>query len=388
MPQEMEKINYCSAGHSSEDFVYSDCKNSILSIGECSLCTKEHFIQEFKTWSSGNANIDKILQESQANNDYYKLQYLSYDNFQNIEHIADGVHGSVYSAELENGIKRKWNFIKQDWDCVLIGQKVALKEIKDSRYNVTKFLKVVKTVQENYSFTKYYGISKNPSTQNYIIIMNLYDDDLHNFLIRNFWDLGWELKLDILKSIAWLLIILNGKDFINYDLHSGKIFVKTLKIFDSDLRVDLGLSRLNSNNKNNQIYGSIPYIPPEELRKIKSTNERNNRNIYKWYLDLMYRCWSDDPSERPTAVELSDLFFDISEKLFDNIVDNDVMRQLKIADENQKNTSKSQKQELFELFSHSSKLHPQSSYIGRYIHTLHGLHDLLEEIKSGNLSVQ
>ncbi|RHZ84181.1 hypothetical protein Glove_84g138 [Diversispora epigaea] len=71
--------------------------------------------------------------------------------------------------------------------------------------------------------------------------------------------------------------------------------------------------------------------------------------IPEWYLNLMYRCWSDDPSERPTAIELYDLFWDA----LDFRVDNDFTRQLKIADENQKNISKSQKQELFELFSHS-----------------------------------
>ncbi|CAG8621811.1 11848_t:CDS:2, partial [Diversispora eburnea] len=59
---------------------------------------------------------------------------------------------------------------------------------------------------------------------------------------------------------------------------------------------------------------------------------------------------------------------------------------LEIADENQKNTSKSQKHELFKLFSHSNELHPQSCFISRYIHTLHELHDLLEEIKSGKSS--
>ncbi|RHZ69654.1 hypothetical protein Glove_281g34 [Diversispora epigaea] len=51
--------------------------------------------------------------------------------------------------------------------------------------------------------------------------------------------------------------------------------------------------------------------------------------IPEWYLDLMYGCWK-----------------------------------------------------LFELFSHSNKLHPQSCYI----HTLHRLYDLLEEIKSGKSS--
>ena len=201
---------------------------------------------------------------------------------------------------------------------------------------------------------------------------------------------------------------------------------------DCDLSIDLDLCKLENDlilnviNKYDKIYGSIPYIPPEVLRGNEFTKEGDIYSfggimyeivtaqrpfadqahdtylmidicngvrpkvpdfmlnwIPEWYLNLMYRCWSDDPSERPTSTELSDLFCDVLAKLDNNIVDNDVMRQLKIADENQKNTSKSQKQELFELFSHSSKLYPQSCYISRYIHTLHGLHDLLEEIKSG-----
>ena len=118
-----------------ENFIHPD--------GRCALCTKEHFIQEFETWSSGNANIDKIIQESQINSYYDMLQWIPYDDFQNIEHIADGGYGSVHSAKLENGIKLHWNFIKQDWKYEPMGHKVALKEIKDSRYDITEFLKVV-----------------------------------------------------------------------------------------------------------------------------------------------------------------------------------------------------------------------------------------------------
>ncbi|CAG8581409.1 7926_t:CDS:2, partial [Diversispora eburnea] len=92
-----------------------------------------------KTWSSGNADIDKIIQESQINYIYEKLHWLPYDNFQKIKHIADGGHGSVHSAELKNAMKGKWNFIKQDWKYDLISAEITLKEIKDSRYT-TNFL--------------------------------------------------------------------------------------------------------------------------------------------------------------------------------------------------------------------------------------------------------
>ncbi|RHZ84180.1 hypothetical protein Glove_84g139 [Diversispora epigaea] len=408
----------CPEGHSDKNFILSD--------RTCFLCTKEHFIQEFETWSSGNANIDKIIQESQINDIRRKLHWIPYDNFQNIEHIADGGHGSVYSAKLENGMKREWNFIKKDWEYYLIGHKVALKEIKDSRCDMD-FLKVVN--QFEYS-ADYYGISKNPSTQNYVIVMELFDENLHNFLTNTFWDLSWKLKINILESIAWELRSFHTKYLAHRNLHSGNILIVHCNISHSDviLKIDLSLCNpenvlfLNFNNKNNKFSGSIPYIPPGALRGYEFTRQSDIYSfggimyelvtaqqpfadqahdtylmidicngvrpkvpdfmlnwIPEWYLDLMYRCWSDDPSERPTAADLA--------RFLTNIVNNDTMRrQLQIADENQKRTSKSQKQELFELLSHSNKLHPQSCYFSRYIHSLHGLHDLLEEITSGKSS--
>ncbi|RHZ78823.1 hypothetical protein Glove_155g6 [Diversispora epigaea] len=425
-------MKYCPAGHSSMDWAYSDSKNFIYS-ENCSLCTKERFIQEFKTWSSGNANIDEIIQESQINYRYDKLYWIPYDNFQNLEHIADGCHGSVYSAKLENGIKWNWNFIKRDWEYYSVGVKVALKEIKDSRYDIVKFLKMKKIVNNNefIAIAKYFGFSKNPSTQNYIFVMNLYDD-LHDFLSRNYLDLGWETKIDILCSMACGLGSLHAKNIVHCNFHSGNILVNYNFYILAAFSIDLDSCKLendlilNFDHKNNETYGSIPYIPPEVLRGNEFTREGDIYSfggimygivaaqrpfsdqahdtylmidicngvrpkvpdfmlnwIPEWYLNLMYRCWSDDPSKRPTSIELSNLFREITEKLYANVMDTNVMRQLKISDENQRNTSKSQKQEFFEIFSNSNKLHPQSSYTGRYIHTLHGFHDLLEEIKSG-----
>ncbi|CAG8508592.1 4984_t:CDS:2 [Diversispora eburnea] len=187
--------------------------------------------------------------------------------------------------------------------------KFALKEIKDSCFDIIKFLKVIKIANERGSIiAKYHGISKNPSTQNYIIVMDLFDGGLHNFLTKKFWNLGWHSKIDILALIAWGLEGIHAKNLVHCELHSGNILINdNFGPYNFELRIDLE-------------------------------------------------------------------------------VDNNIMRQLEIADENQKNISKSQKQELIELFSDSSKLHPQSCYFSRNIYTLHGLHDLLDEIKSGKSS--
>ncbi|RHZ84265.1 hypothetical protein Glove_84g48 [Diversispora epigaea] len=250
MSQEIEKNKYCPAGHSCKVFAY----------GFCLLCTKEHFIQEFKTWSSGNANINKIIQESQINDKYIKLQWIPYDNFQNIEHIADGGHGSVYSAKLENGIKSHWNFIEQDWKYSLIGYKVALKEIKDSRFDIAEFLEV--TIENRYgSVIKYFGISKNPSTQNYIIVMDLFECDLHNYLTKKIWDLGWTQKLLILSLIAEYLETSHAKNFFHSDLHSGNILIGEHS-YDLHLRLGINLVlRGNGFTREGDIYsfGGIMY---------------------------------------------------------------------------------------------------------------------------------
>ncbi|CAG8633951.1 10898_t:CDS:2, partial [Diversispora eburnea] len=135
-------------------------------------------------------------------------------------------------------------------------QKVALKEIKDSRYDIAEILKVVKTVK-NYNY--YSGISIKPSTKNYIFVMDLFDDDLHNYLTKTFWDLEWETKTKILTSIAESLESLHAKNLVHCDLRSENILLNYNEYFYNELI-------LNYNPKNNETYGSIPYIPPEVLK--------------------------------------------------------------------------------------------------------------------------
>ncbi|RHZ86094.1 hypothetical protein Glove_54g104 [Diversispora epigaea] len=93
----------------------------------------------------------------------------------------------------------------------------------------------------------------------------------------------------------------------------------------------------------------------------------------------MYRCWNNDPSERPTAQELYDVLWNLFEIVLNMKVEDNLFQQFKIADENQEKAIISQKPELsYPYISHS-----QSCYISQNIYTLHGLHNSLEDIKSG-----
>ncbi|RHZ84478.1 hypothetical protein Glove_81g68 [Diversispora epigaea] len=286
--KEKEEVVYCPAGHSSED-IYDKRKNYIrIDSGYCELCKQEQFSREFRTWSSGNVEIDDVIQESQTNHQRYyeyKLQWIPYNNFRDIEHIADGGYGSVYSAILKNGIKWYWNFNKQDWECDYVCSKVALKEINNSKYDISEFFKEIQNIQiveRQYFITGCFGITKNPSSQNYIIVMKLYDDSLHKFLAKRFLNVKWKRKIYHLYNIASGLSKLHTKKLVHRDLRSGNILIDNRSFLHGASIKDLGLCRLTNDlidNKSNNIYGSIPYIPPEVLRGNEFTK---NGDIYSF----------------------------------------------------------------------------------------------------------
>ena len=84
----------------------------------CKPCNSRHFQDNFPNWTSGNANIDNLIQESQlnANSQWQFLEWINYSNLKDIQHIAEGGFGSVYKAIWEDGpTTYKWNDKKSEW---------------------------------------------------------------------------------------------------------------------------------------------------------------------------------------------------------------------------------------------------------------------------------
>src|SRR5581483_12502576 len=83
----------------------------------CNQCNSKRFQQNFKNWTSGNNDIDKLIQESQLNAEYYKkvLEWIDYDSFEDIEYIAKGGFGKVYKANWKEGCIIYWNYETNQW---------------------------------------------------------------------------------------------------------------------------------------------------------------------------------------------------------------------------------------------------------------------------------
>jgi serine/threonine protein kinase len=197
---------------------------------------------------------------------------------------------------------------------------------------------------------KCYGISQDPKTKNYVLVMeHMKEGNLRQLLVRQ----GSEEIISLKDKVRRLGEITGGLSSIHYqnlihrDFHSGNILNK----LDNHTRqvksyiADLGLScPINHQKQKEQIFGVLPYVAPEVLRgqpytkaadiysfgiiayellaqaypypKTDDTElslkvcQGHRPNIDKIPLpqevkDLIKRCWDADPKKRPSSHELS-----------------------------------------------------------------------------------
>src|ERR1043165_1766479 len=190
---------------------------------------------------------------------------------------------------------------------------------------------------------KYYGITQDPKTKDFIIIMKYYKlGSLKNYIRTNFFKIKWNEKLQILQNIVLGLHHLHNQKIIHRDFHSGNI------LYENEFDVvisDLGISKSSMDNDDGEIYGVISYMAPEIFRGKGYTmasdiysfgmimwelmtgrtpfwnqDEKDNMLIYnicnydfrppiiknapKGYNELMQKCWDSNPNKRPATINI------------------------------------------------------------------------------------
>ncbi len=154
----------------------------------------------------------------------------------------------------------------------------------------------------------------------------------------------WYSKLSLLYNIIGGLESIHKLNFVHRDLHDGNILLYYLPRVS-----DLGLCKpadYKSPLKKNEIYGVLPFVAPEILRYKPHTsasdiysfsmvmweiisgitpfNNKNHdlhlalsicrgehpeiiENTPQCYVDLMKKCWNNDPLRRLTASKVKDI---------------------------------------------------------------------------------
>ncbi|RHZ84430.1 hypothetical protein Glove_82g74 [Diversispora epigaea] len=242
----------------------NNCQNWHQAIQYCEYCIRKYLENNFGNWTSGNDEIDKLIQECQKKTlaPFAVIEWISYDQFENIEYLTEGGCASIYKAIWKGGAYDKWNSEKQILE--RYGRQIViLKRLNNSNSNNVKWFQEV-----TFSFTlgnyvaECYGLTKDPITNDYLLVMCRYDSDLRHFLIDNYHTLTCLQKYKIIYFITNSLNNLHNQNIVHKDLHSGNF------LYDAGYSYwkisDLGLSG-PVEKPLNSIYGNLPYIAPEVL---------------------------------------------------------------------------------------------------------------------------
>src|SRR5688572_17254617 len=122
----------------------------------CQLCSAERFKKNFKNWTSGNESIDELIQTSQLNAliSLNCLEWIPFENFQNVTYITRGGFGKIYSAKWPEGNIYFWDIENQKW---FRGSNniIALKSLDDSSDINTEFINEVMNNLINLLYPKF-----------------------------------------------------------------------------------------------------------------------------------------------------------------------------------------------------------------------------------------
>ncbi|CAB4445271.1 unnamed protein product [Rhizophagus irregularis] len=128
-------------------------------------CNVIHFQQNFKNWTSGNDNIDKFIQNTQLSAHKnaevaLAIEWIPYNRFNN---TIKSRFGETYRANWIDGCIYKWDDENQNWK--RNSNTVVILKILNNPKNIKS--KFINEINESY-----YGITQNPGTNNYMIVLN------------------------------------------------------------------------------------------------------------------------------------------------------------------------------------------------------------------------
>ncbi|RHZ53219.1 hypothetical protein Glove_444g24 [Diversispora epigaea] len=355
----------------------------------CTTCNSRRFQSEFNKWMSEDIEIDEFIQQTQlkATKCVEVIEWIPFDKFTNIEYLAKGDFGKVFKATWSDGHIISWNSEKEIWKRSPHID-VCLKSLNTSTNKNKKSTHI-----SRYMAVAMYGITKNPSEKEYMMVMRYAKyGSLRKMLNSSFQKLTWHHKIKNLFYIALGLDRIHKTGLIHTDFHSGNIVNET-KI--SSYITDFGLCKPVSQNDKEKIYGVIPYMAPETLNSGDYTQASDIYSfgmimlevftsyppyynishdeklvisicnghkpeimceIPQFLKDLMEKCWNTNPLNRPTAKELKSQLGYFN----DNYNNNEIKKQIDKANEANK---------LNENFiQYDPKItHPQAIYTSRHL---------------------
>ncbi|RHZ56824.1 hypothetical protein Glove_396g58 [Diversispora epigaea] len=248
---------------------------------------------------SENEKLNNFINKIQYKiTEYHRaIEWIPFDRLKNIEKIGEGYFNEIYSATWIDGYRQlQWDKYKTLRGSRKSNGLVALRCIKrnENKIDIIQEFKIHCRCQVNNNHLRVYGITLNPYTMDYMIVIKYAEfGNLRNYLSLNFYQLVWSEKLGFLRRIIEDLATIHAAGYMHLNLHSGNILqtndgkgriISAISDFRFAKKID-GRNNLKKERKEEkkeereeingeekkeekekkQISGVIPYIAPEVI---------------------------------------------------------------------------------------------------------------------------
>ncbi|EXX60496.1 Ypk1p [Rhizophagus irregularis DAOM 197198w] len=332
--------------------ICENCQKECLATLYCEYCIRNYLETKFSNWTSGNNNLDDLIQKCQIKSIHPEMliEWIPYNNLQNIKYLTEGGCSKIYTA----------NWIEQQLIRYGTGH-VILKKLENVESANRSWFDEAKshlTIANKWPVVvSCYGLTQDPSDENYMLVMKKLDTNLREYLQQNHNQLTWNKRINITNDIIQALYSIHKENVIHRDLHSENILYQQYnnRWFISDLGfcgpVDKPLE---------SIYGNLRYIAPEviagkgytrasDIYSIAMTmwevssgqppfaNYEDDYNLAMdivngmrpkiisgtplKYKELMEQCWDADPTKRPGIYTIRDKIREINRLYYQNVTD-------------------------------------------------------------------
>ncbi|CAG8586283.1 3889_t:CDS:2 [Acaulospora morrowiae] len=192
-------------------------------------------------WTSDHPGINKFIKETQrCTRDWMDpyLEWIPYENLNNIQKIGEGGFSVVYSAE--------WGDIEKriSWPSKNRSLPVAIKRLKGSQEMSESFIEELRThhrcistppatndnIKYDHGFLRFFGITQDPETKDYAMVTELASlRDIRHVLDQMFYEISWSDKLYWLRNISSNLVTIHENGYTHRNLHPGNILIGQIK---------------------------------------------------------------------------------------------------------------------------------------------------------------
>ena len=123
--------------------ICESCQGECLATFYCECCIRNYLKAKFSNWTSGNNDIDNLIQKCQMESfaPYSIVEWIPYNNLQDIKYLTKGGCSEIYTANWVDGRYSDWDSKKQQ----------LIREFPNSsQYVVLKRLENVESANQNW----------------------------------------------------------------------------------------------------------------------------------------------------------------------------------------------------------------------------------------------